>query len=903
MIGTTLSHYAIEAELGRGGMGIVYRARDTKLDRTVAIKVLPASALSNEDDRARFYREAKAAASLNHPNIAAVYQIDEAVPEGASSEEVRPFIAMEFIDGETLDARIKKGPLKIKEAVRIAMQVAGALGAAHKKDVVHRDIKSANIMLTAEGEAKVLDFGLAQTSASTKLTRMGSTLGTVAYMSPEQARGEEVDGRTDLWSLGAVLYEMVAGVNPFGGDYEQAVVYSIMNEHPEPLTAIRTGVPMELERIVNKSLSKQADLRYQSAADMTADLKALDLGASGTTVSRPAMSAAHSAPMAAVESSSSGLSKKHIGLIGLVAVVLLAIGLIAGVYMGPDPEPPKVERLVLDMEGMRVIGSLGLSPGGDFIAMTGYDWDGKSGLFLFDTRTGQRTWIERSEEAFYPWFSPSGTRLVYNDRSARSLFVLDVPAGSPTMVADSAYAGYWLDEDRLILLKGNLSEVNQLVVHDLSTGESTPVSGTLNDGRSPQYHFPGPRLPESKWSISNIQGSASVGLEPRLVLTDLDKLEARVTDIGGINPQPLTHDIIIYQLGGDDGDLVARRFDADSGEFTSPPVPFKSSVFFSQFQADPSTGSFVFALDFVQEANKVSVLDLDRGDLTTYDLAGSYGQLNEAIVSSDGGVLISTIMNGETGRTRIVTTDLSTGSTVTRASDVAEYGVDILDDGRLLSLAFRSEEYPNLQDLWLIKRNLTSQAVDTLRRIEWGGISWGGRIGNRALLGLQEEEDGPTQLGWLDLQTGSFDAIREGEGANLSPDGRFAAASGEDYLMTVLDLTTDATWELSGFRGRNPRWSPDGSAIYFNDYEGSPEGQFRESMISRIPVSTSNGFEVTGPKEFVLYMQGAKSLDVGDGVVVVAAQGIVSTEQPSQKSARIGWWRNVGHELDQTLPR
>ena len=215
MVGKNLSHYKILEELGRGGMGIVYKAEVTKLDRTVAIKVLPSAALASEDDRARFYREAKAAAQLHHPNIASVFEIDEAVPEGSKDDDLRPFISMEFIEGETLHDRIQKGPLKLEEAVRIASQIASGLEAAHEKDIVHRDLKSQNVMLTAKGEAKILDFGLAQTSASTKLTRMGSTLGTVAYMSPEQAQGAAVDNRTDIWSLGVVLYEMIAGTSPF----------------------------------------------------------------------------------------------------------------------------------------------------------------------------------------------------------------------------------------------------------------------------------------------------------------------------------------------------------------------------------------------------------------------------------------------------------------------------------------------------------------------------------------------------------------------------------------------------------------------------------------------------------------------------------------------------------------
>jgi serine/threonine protein kinase len=244
MVGTSISHYTVESELGRGGMGIVYKAEDTKLNRTVALKLLPSATLMSEEERSRFYREARSAAALSHPNIATVYAIDEAVPEGSREDDVRPFIAMEFIDGPSLSERIEQGPIDLKEAVKIAIQLASALQVAHEQAIVHRDIKSSNVMLTAKGDVKVLDFGLAKTLQSTKLTMTGSTLGTASYMSPEQSRGEEVDGRSDLWSLGVVLYEMVSGVLPFAGSYEQAVVYGILNDDPRPLTAIRTGVPM-----------------------------------------------------------------------------------------------------------------------------------------------------------------------------------------------------------------------------------------------------------------------------------------------------------------------------------------------------------------------------------------------------------------------------------------------------------------------------------------------------------------------------------------------------------------------------------------------------------------------------------------------------------------------------------
>ena len=268
MIGRTISHYKILEKLGEGGMGVVYRAEDTKLRRTVALKFLSPQALGTEDEKARFVHEAQAAAALNHPNICTIYEIDEA--------DGQTFIAMEYIEGRSLKDIIESGPLKLEEAQKISMQIAEGLHEAYRRQIVHRDIKPANIMITGEGRVKIMDFGLAKSPGRTQLTREGTTLGTVAYMSPEQSRGEAVDSRTDIWSLGVIMYEMVTGQRPFKGDYEQAVVYSILNEVSKPVTALRTGVPPELERIADKCMEKNPDERYQTAADLIADFRRLD---------------------------------------------------------------------------------------------------------------------------------------------------------------------------------------------------------------------------------------------------------------------------------------------------------------------------------------------------------------------------------------------------------------------------------------------------------------------------------------------------------------------------------------------------------------------------------------------------------------------------------------------------
>jgi len=265
MIGQTISHYKVLEKLGQGGMGVVYKAEDIKLKRTVALKFISPQALERKEEKTRFVREAQAAAVLDHPNICTIYEIDEA--------EEKTFIAMAYIEGQTLQDKIESAPLKQEDTLEIAMQIADGLQEAHEKGVVHRDIKSSNIMVTKRGQAKIMDFGLSKLIEGTKLTTTATIMGTVAYMSPEQACAEPVDHRTDIWSLGIVLYEMLTGQLPFKGEYAQVVLHSILNSGPQPITSLRSGIPLELEAVVTRCLEKDPTERYQTAADLKADLK------------------------------------------------------------------------------------------------------------------------------------------------------------------------------------------------------------------------------------------------------------------------------------------------------------------------------------------------------------------------------------------------------------------------------------------------------------------------------------------------------------------------------------------------------------------------------------------------------------------------------------------------------
>ena len=267
MIGQTVSHYRILERLGEGGMGVVYKAQDTHLDRPVALKFLPPHLGTDKDARARFIQEAKSASSIDHTNICTILDIDE-------TEDNRLFIAMSCYEGESLNDKIERGPLPVEEAVDYAIQVAQGLSLAHEAGIIHRDIKPGNVMITPRGVVKIVDFGLAK-MAETSLTKTGRTLGTAMYMSPEQARGEKVDARTDIWSLGVVLYEMLTGKQPFRADYEQAVMYLLMNTEAEPITTIRPDVPASLVSIVSRLMQKGLKNRYADMGAVLSDLRSV----------------------------------------------------------------------------------------------------------------------------------------------------------------------------------------------------------------------------------------------------------------------------------------------------------------------------------------------------------------------------------------------------------------------------------------------------------------------------------------------------------------------------------------------------------------------------------------------------------------------------------------------------
>ncbi|HUF07737.1 MAG TPA: serine/threonine-protein kinase, partial [Rhodothermales bacterium] len=314
--------YRIEEEIGRGGMGVVYRARDDRLQRSVALKLLAPVTGTDPTAQDRFFAEARAASAIDHPNICTVFDVGET----ASGQR---YIAMAFYDGRTLKERIAEGTIGPDEAVAIALQIADGLAAAHARGIVHRDVKPGNILLTDSGTVKLLDFGVAK-MAGVDLTVTNATLGTAAYMSPEQAKGEPVDGRTDIWALGAILYEMLTGRRPFPGDYQQAVIYGILNEDPDlgSLDAFDAAI----SRIVATALSKVKEERFEDAGAFAAELRAIRAGQDGSAIEKIAPEA--------VERRRRTDAVKKVSLLVGALVAALVLGWITYPFFTSGPAPP-----------------------------------------------------------------------------------------------------------------------------------------------------------------------------------------------------------------------------------------------------------------------------------------------------------------------------------------------------------------------------------------------------------------------------------------------------------------------------------------------------------------------------------------------------------------------------------
>lgn len=471
MIGRTIAHYKIAGAIGAGGMGEVYRATDTKLGRDVALKVLPAAFANDSQRMARFQREAQVLASLNHPNIASIYGLEES--------GTAPALVMELVEGPTLAERLAKGPLTVEEALPIAKQIADALEFAHEKSVVHRDLKPANIKITPEGVVKVLDFGLAKAldaqdsvvdisnspTMITAATQAGMILGTAAYMSPEQARGRAVDRRADIWAFGCVLYEMLTGKRTFDGETSSDILAAVIMKDPD-WKVVPADTPAGIQKLLRRCLQKEPRRRLQAIGDARITIEETS-GGEAEEGFAPALE-----PGVTAHGESRMLRR---GILAMAAAAAVAVALAAGHFLWRRPAPPTWTGIMLGGPSISI--SPRLSPDGRLLAFTAADPDGVFQLWVMQPDSGNRVMLTHSRErgfVLYCSWSPDGSRIYYDRWSDQPKGIFAVPAlgGEEQLVLEGAMTPEALPDGSLLIFRLNSENHFQVFHYSPETGQS-----------------------------------------------------------------------------------------------------------------------------------------------------------------------------------------------------------------------------------------------------------------------------------------------------------------------------------------------------------------------------------------------------------------------------------------------
>jgi hypothetical protein len=834
---TKLGPYEIVAPLGAGGMGEVYRARDTRLDRTVAIKILPAHLSSDPVRKQRFEREAKTISNLNHPHICVLHDIGQ--------QDGIDYLVMECVEGETVAKRLEKGPLPLEQVLKLGSQIADALDKAHRSGVVHRDLKPGNIMLTSTG-VKLLDFGLAKPAAlvggatltaaatqTTPITQEGTVVGTFQYMSPEQIEGKQLDGRSDIFSLGAVLYEMLTGQRAFPGKSQLSVASAILEKEPTPISTIKPLTPPTLDHAIRRCLAKDPEDRWQAARDLALELKWI--GEAGN--------AGHpEASLGRLIRRSRLMLILTLALLGVTAFALWGWMRIAAPALRP------VTRWATILSRGQTIGNVTLSPDGSHLAYSG---GGQVLVRAMDQLEARPVLGEDRVSSPSLFFSPDGKWIAY--RASGKLKKAPTTGGASITLCDWAAfpgpgpSGTWGPDDTIIFASGGPTAAG--------TGEHGLLRVPAAGGKPEVLTTPDPQkgetahgwphfLPGGKAVLFSIKTATSWD-DGRIAVLNLRTGEQRVLLEGGSNPRYAPTSLLIYARGGS---LFAVPFDPERLQLKGTPSPVLESISWNSFTgfADYSfseSGDLVYVPGGAEE-QKTTMLWVDRKGKAEAIAAPPRAYFNPSI-SPDGRRVAMTIEGGSEDNWDIWVYDLARGTLTKLTYGSLNNAAAWTPDGK--RVAFRNRKQSGENGIFWAPGD--GSGPPELLLATGGPVtpsSWLPDGSALLLYGLM-----PGQLGmWvLPIQRAPADSARTPEaivkGAvnpQVSPDGRWLAYQsaesgvGQVYVQPFPSLV--GKWQISTEGGNSPRWARNGRELFYRN------GQ----KMMAVDIETKEGFRASSPK-------------------------------------------------------
>jgi Tol biopolymer transport system component len=818
--GTKLGPYEVVAPLGAGGMGEVYRAKDTRLGRDVAIKILPKEMSADTARKQRFEREAKTISGLNHPNICTLHDV--------GSQDGVDYLVMECVEGETVAKRLEKGPLPLEQVLKYGAQVADALDRAHRAGIVHRDLKPGNVMLTATG-AKLLDFGLARpvapaatlatltmaSPAQAPVTQEGTIVGTFQYMSPEQVEGKEVDGRSDIFSLGAVLYEMLTGKRAFEGKSQLSAATAILEKDPAPISTVKPTTPPALDHAIKKCLAKSVDERWQSASDLASELKWIS--ESGGQASSPSVLR----------------GKRKVGEVTawLVAGVLLGAAAI-GVVLWPRPQPPE-QAMYFPAPMAFPARDIAVAPNGHSVAVLAYlESARRNALWIYEAGSESAKSLADTEGASYPFWSPDGRSLAFF--SDGKLKKLEVSSGQVQTICDapSGRGGTW-NKEGVIVFAPDARSGGVIYRVSASGGSVKPVSN-LDESRGELSHRWPMFLPDGVHFLYMATNFAGRGSVDAIFVGSLNSNEKRMVVEAGANAAYAEPGYLLFYR---DKALLAQRFDLERYVLTGEPITVLSDV---QYQPQVKRAIFGVSEKGLLVAQRGSGVALSQ--LVWYDRKGKelgavgkpdvYG--NVRLAPDEKSVAVSAT-DVASQNTDVWIYDLRNGGARRFTFDPAADSVPVWspDSGRLFFASNRLNDFNNLyvknSDGAQDEKALTQGKVDKFPN-DWS------RDG-KSVLYTQD-----TNL-WLmtlpDLKSSLFlkapSVLRNGQ---FSPDGKWVAYASNETGKWQIYVTSfpDARgkWQVSTEGGEQPRWRGDGKELFYLSADGK---------MMAVPVATGVKFE------------------------------------------------------------